>query len=74
MRRTHPNPLGLVLVLGDHATPLASLAERMRRLGYRVVRAVLLEKALLLAPRLVHEVYCIEAGRLGSNGVARIVV
>lgn len=46
MRRTHPNPLGLVLVLGDHATPLASLAERMRRLGYRVVRAKTPQQAL----------------------------
>jgi CheY-like chemotaxis protein len=39
MRRMHSNTQRLILVLGGHATPLASLAERMRRLGYSVARA-----------------------------------
>ena len=49
MRRTHSNTQQLVLVIGGHATPLSSLAERTRRLGYRVVRAKTALDALELA-------------------------
>jgi hypothetical protein len=45
----HPDPQQLVLVIGGHGTPLSSLAERTRRLGYRVVRAKTPLDALELA-------------------------
>jgi len=49
MRRTYSRPQRLVLVLGDHATPLSSLAERTRRLGHPVARAKTPLNALELA-------------------------
>lgn len=45
----HSSERPIVLVLGDHATPLSNLAERMRRLGYRVARAKTPQDALALS-------------------------